>query len=100
MLVEFSMSPVGEGVSLSQYVAEVIRIIEESGLPHETHAMGTLVEGDWDEVMALIRKCHTRMLQDTSRVLTTIKIDDRKGARGRLKGKIESLEKKIGHKIS
>jgi uncharacterized protein (TIGR00106 family) len=100
MLVEFSMSPVGEGISLSRYVAEVIRIIEESGLPHETHAMGTLVEGDWDEVMALIRKCHMQMLQDTSRVLTAIKIDDRKGARGRLKGKIESLEKKIGHKIS
>jgi uncharacterized protein (TIGR00106 family) len=99
MIAEFSISPVGESVSLSKWVAEVIRIVDESGLEHETNAMSTVVEGEWDAVMALIKKCHAKVLESSERAVTTIRIDDRKGARGRIKGKIESIEKRLGRKI-
>ncbi len=99
MLLEFSTFPIGSGESLSGDVAGVIRIIEESGLPHKTHAMGTVVEGDWDDLMGLVKKCHFALAASHARVETRIVIDDRKGASGRLKGKIDSLERHLGHEI-
>ncbi|MEE9542223.1 MAG: thiamine-binding protein, partial [Thermodesulfobacteriota bacterium] len=52
--MEFTIMPVGKGVSLSEDVAKAIRIVAESGLPHENNAMGTVVEGEWDELTALV----------------------------------------------
>lgn len=99
MLVQFSIVPLGAGESLSKSVAEVIRIIDESGLPYRTNPMGTVVEGEWDEVMALIRKCHQEALKDAPRVLTSISIDDRPGKTDRITEKIKSVEKRIGREI-
>jgi uncharacterized protein (TIGR00106 family) len=99
LLAEFSIFPIGSGVSLSRYVARSIELIQRSGLPYKVNAMGTVVEGDYDEVMALIKKCHMRMRKDNERVVTIIKIDDRKGKKDRLKGKVESIQKKVGFKI-
>lgn len=96
MLAEFSITPIDKGgKSLSEYIAKTINIIKESGLPYELHAMGTIVEGDPDEVFDLIKKCHANMTNFSDRVATSIKIDDRKGATGRLKGKIVSVENKL-----
>ena len=69
MIVDFSIFPIGVGESLSTYVAEVFKIIEERGLPYEHHAMGTNIEGDWDAVMRLIKTCRDRMFEkaNTSR---------------------------------
>lgn len=99
LLAEFSIFPVGSDVSLSKYVARSMDIIERSGLPYRVNAMGTVVEGDYNAVMALIKKCHMRMRKDNARVVTIIKIDDRKGKRGRLQGKIESVQRKVRFKI-
>ena len=99
MLAEFSVAPLSEGVSLSRYVARLIEIIEDSRLEHETHAMATIIEGEWDAVMACIKKCHMEMCKHSDRVLTAIRIDDRKGAHGRIRGKIRSLEQQLGRKI-
>lgn len=99
MLCEFKVAPFGASESVSKDVAEIIEIIEESGLSHQTHAMGTLIEGDWDEVFMVIRKCHEKMRQNNRRVITDIHIDDRQGAVNRLTGKIESLEQKLGRSI-
>lgn len=97
MLIEFSTFPIGgDGESLSPVVAEVIKLIDESGLSYQLTAMGTLVEGDWDEVMALVKKCHDKIGENFKRVYTKISIDDRKGAAGRLKGKVASVEEKAG----
>ena len=99
MLVQFSIVPIGTGESISEHVAEVIRVVDESGLPYRTNPMGTVVEGGWDEVMALIRKCHEEMLKGKARVLTSISIDDRPGKADRITEKVKSVEKRLGRKI-
>ncbi len=100
MLAEFTIFPIGEGVSLSKYVARSLKLIDESNLPYRINPMGTVVEGEWDEVIGLIKKCHMAILKDTQRVSTTIKIDDRKGVKNALDRKIKSVEDKIGRKLS
>ncbi len=99
MICEFTVSPIGPSVSLSAQVAKIIDRIDSSGLPYQTHAMGTIVEGSWDDIMMLIRQCHDLMLEDNERVSTTIRIDDRKGSSGRLQGKVDSVEHRLGRKI-
>jgi|TARA_B100001079_G_scaffold61662_1_gene52308 uncharacterized protein (TIGR00106 family) len=96
MIVEFSIIPIDkEGKSLSEYIAKTINIIKKSGLQYELHAMGTIVEGDAEEVFDLIKKCHLNMTRFSDRVYTSINIDDRKGATGRLEGKVVSVENKL-----
>jgi uncharacterized protein (TIGR00106 family) len=99
MLAQFSIVPIGVGDSISEHVAEVIRMVDESGLPYRMNPMGTVVEGEWDEVMALIGRCHRRMLDRSSRVLTSISIDDRPGKPGRITGKIQAVEKRLGREV-
>jgi len=95
ILAEFSITPIGAGESLSTYVAECMKIVKESGLPHELTAMGTIVEGEWDEVMAVIKACHMAVRAKCRRVSTIIKIDDREAPPGRIKAKVESVLKKL-----
>ncbi len=99
MVVNFSIVPIGNESSLSTKVAEILKIVSESGINYKLHAMGTILEGDWDEIMRLIKKCHKRMLKDSDRALTTITIDDRKGRTGRIAGKVKSVEGKLGRKL-
>jgi uncharacterized protein (TIGR00106 family) len=99
MLAQFTIVPLGVGESVSAAVAEVIRIIDESGLPYRTNPMGTVVEGEWDDVMALIRGCHDEALRGAARVLTFISIDDRPGKPDRISEKIKSIEKRLGREI-
>lgn len=99
MLAQFSVFPVGANEALAGEVAKVIDIIDKSGLSYRTTAMATIVEGNWDEVMALIKKCHWAMRESHNRVYTSIVIDDRKGARNRLTGKVEDVEKVLKRKI-
>ena len=95
MLVEFSVIPLGKGASVGSDIAKVIRIVENSGLPYKLNPMGTVVEGKWDELMALIKRCHKVVLRDGERVVTTIKIDDRKRRSNMIEEKILSLEKRL-----
>lgn len=100
VLLEFSMSPLDKGDSLSQYVACSLDIIDKSGLPYQLTPMGTIVEGEWDEVMALVTDCYRRMSQDCSRISTSIKIDYRAGKNGRLKSKVQAVESRLGRTLS
>ena len=100
MLASFSIAPVGAGEELKQYVAEILDIIDRSGLPYKLGAMQTTVEGDEERVMALIMECHRHMRRTARRVLTHIAIDDREGASGRLEGKVADVEKIIGRRLS
>jgi len=95
MIVDFSIAPVGTGESLSAYVAEVFKIIEKSGLPYKHHSMGTNIEGDWDEVMAVIKACRDRMLEQANRISISIKIDDRKGVTDGLALKVAAAKAKM-----
>jgi uncharacterized protein (TIGR00106 family) len=100
VLLEFSMSPFDKGGSLSEYVARSLDLIDKSGLPYQLTPMGTIVEGELEEVMALVTACFQRMSQDCDRISTSIKIDYRAGAGGRLKSKIRSVESKLGRTLS
>ncbi|MCR4333240.1 MAG: MTH1187 family thiamine-binding protein [Sulfuricaulis sp.] len=100
VLLEFSMSPLDKGVSLSPYVARSLDILDKSGLPYQLTSMGTIVEGEWNEVMALVTACYQRMSQDCDRISTLIKIDYRAGKSGRLKSKIEAVEGRLGRALS
>ncbi|GAB5046840.1 MTH1187 family thiamine-binding protein [Thermodesulfovibrio sp. TK110] len=99
MLAQFSIVPLGAGVSVSEYVAKVIKIVDDSGIPYKLHAMGTIIEGDWDEIMDLIKKCRDALMEEVERVVIDIKIDDRKDARGRIEAKVKSVEEKLGKSV-
>jgi len=79
MLASFAVIPMGTEGGVKHLVAEVLKIVDESGLPYSAGAMTTTMEGEQDEVMQVIMRCHRRMLELVPRVLTNISIDDRKG---------------------
>lgn len=85
---------------MSEYVSKVIDIVDTSDLDYKLTPMGTVVEGDWDEVMDLISECHGEMRKYSDRIETKIIIDDRKGANNRLTGKINSVEKRLGKEVN
>ena len=95
MIVEFDTYPMGKESGLGEDMAKVKKIVEKSGLDHQLTAMGTIIEGDWDEVMKTIKKCHQSLSKDYERVETHIKIDDHVGRTGRLRGKVESVERHL-----
>ena len=99
LLIELSMSPFGAGESVSADVARIIPIIEASGLAYRLGPMGTCIEGEYDEVMAVVKRCLDEMRSRHNRVSFQIKADDRKGAQGRLDSKIASVETKAGRKF-
>lgn len=77
-----------------------MRIVVESGISYKANPMGTVIEGGWDQVMDVVRRCHEEVLKDSDRVVTTIKIDDRKGGGQRMDRKLESVEQKLGKKLN
>ena len=102
MLAELEIIPIGTNTaSLSTVLAEVAKLIDKSGLDYRVGPMGTVIEGDWDRVMALVKQCHQAMLGSTSRVMTSVRIDDRKDRPGvgRITQKVQSLETKVGRPL-
>lgn len=99
VLLEFSMSPLGKGESVGKYVARSLDIIDRSGIPYRLNPMGTVLEGQWDDVLAIVRQCYERMKQDCRRISCVIKIDYRKGHQGRLDSKVASIEKRLRRPI-
>jgi uncharacterized protein (TIGR00106 family) len=100
MLIEFSIVPIGSSSSVGDRVAEVLKIVEESGLPYKVNPMGTVVEGEWDKVFGLVKKCQKAVMKKEERVLTTITVDDRKGKPNRLEEKVKSVEKRLGRQLN
>ena len=95
VIVEFSIFPMDKGESLSPYVARALKTIQDSGLPYELNPMGTCVEGEWSEVMALVDRCFQELEKDCNRINLALKADYRKGPAGRMKGKVESVKAKL-----
>jgi len=93
--VEFTVVPLGKGESVSEYVAECMRIVKASGLSYQLTPMATILEGERDEVMDVIMECHQRVLDMSERVITEIKIDDRKDRKNAMTQKIRSVESKL-----
>jgi uncharacterized protein (TIGR00106 family) len=95
MIAAFSVSPAGNE-EVGAAVAEAVRLVRESGLANETNAMFTNVEGEWDEVMGLIKACVLRLAEDSPRVSAVIKVDYRPGAEDALHTKVETIERHLG----
>ncbi len=100
MLFQVTIFPTDKSTtSSSSAVSEVIAMIDRSGLPYRTSSMSTIIEGEWEPVIKLINKCRLKLRQRHSRLYMIIAVDDRKGAKGRLTGKVDSIEKRLGRKV-
>ena len=95
VLLDFSMTPLGKGESVSAYVARCMEVVAASGLDHHLHAMGTTLEGELDDVLAVVRRCFEALQSDCERISCSIKIDYRKGPGGRLRSKVEKVQSLI-----
>jgi uncharacterized protein (TIGR00106 family) len=95
MLVAFSITPLGVGEGVAEYVADAVRVVRESGLPNHTDAMFTMVEGDWDEVMAVVKQAVDAVAARAPRVSVVLKADIRPGVTGALTTKMDSLERHL-----
>jgi uncharacterized protein (TIGR00106 family) len=99
VLMEFSISPMTKGESVGEYVARSLSIVEASGLDYRLHAMGTIVEGELDQVLMVLQQCFQAIAADCDRVTGTAKFDIRRGHSGRLESKVRSVEEKLGRKL-
>jgi uncharacterized protein (TIGR00106 family) len=95
MLAIFAIAPHSGEKHLSRFVAKTLEKVRASGLDHQITAMGTLVEGEPEEVFNLIRDCHIMMREHGSRIGTKIWIDDQVGKSGRIRDKVKSVEDKL-----
>jgi uncharacterized protein (TIGR00106 family) len=92
MIAAFSLTPIGTNESVSPQVAEAVRLVRESGLPNETNAMFTNVEGEWDEVMNLLKACVEKVAESAPRVSVVVKLDYRPAVSNALEKKVEVVE--------
>jgi uncharacterized protein (TIGR00106 family) len=99
VLLDFSMTPLGKGASVSPYVARCLEVVAASGLDYRLHAMGTTLEGELDEVLAVLRRCFAALEPDCDRISCSVKIDHRKGPGGRLRAKVEKVEALLGRPL-
>jgi uncharacterized protein (TIGR00106 family) len=95
MIVAFSVTPLGVGEDVAEYVADAVRVVRASGLPNRTDAMFTTIEGEWDEVMAVVKSAVEAVAVRAPRVSVTLKADIRPGVTGGLDAKVESLERHL-----
>jgi len=95
MLVAFSVTPLGVGDGVGEYVADAVRVVRDSGLPNHTDAMFTTIEGDWDETMAVVKRAVDAVAANAPRVSVVLKADIRPSVTGALTAKMESLERHL-----
>ncbi|WP_083880361.1 MTH1187 family thiamine-binding protein [Nocardia araoensis] len=95
MIIAFSVTPVGVGESVGAAVAEAVRIIRASGLPNETNALFTTIEGEWDEVMAVIKQAVDAVMEVAPRCSIVLKGDVRPGSTNAITSKVESVERHL-----
>ena len=101
MLAEFSIIPIGKGESLGDTIAGVLKLVDSSGLDYRANPMGTVIEGEWDEVMALIKRCHDEVILQAPRIVSNISIDIRPSKpNDRLIEKLKSVESRLGKKLA
>ncbi len=96
VLLDLCVVPIGVGISVSEYIAACQRVLEKAGLKHQMHMYGTNIEGEWDEVMAAVKKCHEVVHQmGAPRISTTIRLGTRTDKNQTMDDKIKSVQFKI-----
>jgi uncharacterized protein (TIGR00106 family) len=93
VIVAFSVTPLGVGEDVGAVVADAVRVVRASGLPNHTDAMFTSIEGEWDEVMAVVKAAIEAVAQKTNRVSMVLKADIRAGVTNGLVSKVDELER-------
>lgn len=99
VLLQFSMYPTDKGASVSDYVKRSLEIIDDSGVSYKLGPMGTCLEGEWDEVMAVVTRCFERMQEDCDRIAVNLTVDHRAGKAGRLDSKVATVKEKTGRDL-
>ncbi|UCD88839.1 MAG: MTH1187 family thiamine-binding protein [Desulfobacterales bacterium] len=94
VLIDFSILPVGKGESVSSHISSVVTIVKNSKLPYKLGPMGTTVEGEWEDLMAVVTSCFHEMKKDCPRIYMSIRVDYREGDSSRIKDKVKSAERK------
>jgi uncharacterized protein (TIGR00106 family) len=98
-LMEFSVIPLDKGASFSEYVARILTLVDQSGLEYRLNPMGTVVEGEWDDLLNLLTRCFRTLEQDSGRISLQAKFDYRKGSSPRIESKVRSVQARIGRPI-
>lgn len=99
VLLEFSMSPLDKGESLSASVAQIIDFIDKSGVAYQLTGMGTILEGEWEDVIGVVDGCFKIMRQNSNRISLQLKMDYRQGKEPRLRKKVEKIESILQRKL-
>ena len=99
VMAELVVVPVGQGESLSEFVAEILKVIDDAGINYQLHPMGTVLEGDWPAVRDVVDACFRRAAELSHRVSLQLKIDYRAGDASRLTSKIEAVRLKSGREL-
>ena len=100
VLLEFAMNPPDRGEGLSAYVARILDVIDQSGVPYQLTPMGTILEGDFDTVMKVVGDCFRALEPDCPRIGMNLKMDYKAGPESRMKSKVESVQAKLGRKLN
>ena len=96
VIAELSIYPMDKGEHLSPYVARALKIIKASGIRHEFHAMGTILEGEWSDVMSVVDACYRELEKDCSRIIVNFKADSKRGGKDLIEMKVKSVREKLG----
>jgi uncharacterized protein (TIGR00106 family) len=99
MMMEFSVTPLDQGASISPYVARCVDLVDRSGLAYQLTPMGTVVEGQLDQLLGVLQQCVDALAADCERVTCAMKLDYRRGADSRLQSKIQSIEERLGRAV-
>lgn len=99
MLVELSINPLGTGTHLSHDLGEILKLIDDSGIQYGLTPLGTCIEGEWDEVMAVIKRCHEKARSMSAHVFTTLRIEDEEGATNKIQENVASVERAAGRDL-
>lgn len=98
MLVELTVVPVGAGAQIRQPVAQVVDMIAKSGLPYQLTATSTIIEGEWERIMPLVKECLDDVRRTAPRVIGILKIDDEGGAERQLEANVRDVEELLGQR--
>lgn len=94
VLIDFSIFPIGKNETVSPYVSRAVNIIENSGLTYKLGPMGTAVEGEWEELMAMVTRCFNDLKKDCGRIYMSLKVDYRQDGTNRIETKVKSVTRK------
>jgi uncharacterized protein (TIGR00106 family) len=100
MLAELTITLLGRGTHMSANLADILKIVDQSQLAYRLTPFGTCIEGEWDELMPLMKHCHERARELSDHVFTTIRLEDEEGALNKLSSNISSIERAYGHPLS